>query len=44
MTNSVNIVREDNPHQEFSREELLKNAPKKDSDYFRVPKVIEQAK
>jgi aspartyl-tRNA(Asn)/glutamyl-tRNA(Gln) amidotransferase subunit C len=44
MTNSENIVREDNPHQEFSREELLKNAPKKDSDYFRVPKVIEQAK
>jgi aspartyl-tRNA(Asn)/glutamyl-tRNA(Gln) amidotransferase subunit C len=44
MTNSENIVREDNPQQEFSREELLKNAPKKDSDYFRVPKVIEQAK
>jgi aspartyl-tRNA(Asn)/glutamyl-tRNA(Gln) amidotransferase subunit C len=44
MTNAANVVREDIPNQEFSREELLKNAPKKDSDYFRVPKVIEQAK
>ncbi|PWG73840.1 Asp-tRNA(Asn)/Glu-tRNA(Gln) amidotransferase GatCAB subunit C, partial [Enterococcus hirae] len=27
------------PH--LSHERALKNAPKKDSDYFRVPKVLE---
>jgi len=44
LTNTENIVREDEIVQEYSREELLRNAPKKDSDYFRVPKVIEQNK
>jgi len=44
LTNTENIVREDEIVQEYSREELLRNAPKKDSDYFRVPKVIEQDK
>ncbi|MDP2174591.1 MAG: Asp-tRNA(Asn)/Glu-tRNA(Gln) amidotransferase subunit GatC [Bacteroidota bacterium] len=44
MTNSINIVREDIVIQEFSKEDLLKNAPNKDSDYFRVSKVIEQNK
>ncbi|MFO0399546.1 MAG: aspartyl/glutamyl-tRNA amidotransferase subunit C, partial [Sphingobacteriia bacterium] len=27
-------------YQELSHEEALRNAPKKDSDYFRVPKVL----
>jgi aspartyl-tRNA(Asn)/glutamyl-tRNA(Gln) amidotransferase subunit C len=44
MTDSENNVREDLVEQNFSREQLLSNAPKKDSDYFRVPKVIEQNK
>lgn len=44
MTSVSNNVREDIAFQEFDRDELLKNAPKKDSDYFRVPKVIEQNK
>jgi aspartyl-tRNA(Asn)/glutamyl-tRNA(Gln) amidotransferase subunit C len=44
MTDTANYVREDVVVQEFSREEILKNAPGKDSDYFRVPKVIEQQK
>ncbi len=44
LTNTENIVREDEIVQEYSREALLRNAPKKDSDYFRVPKVIEQNK
>jgi aspartyl-tRNA(Asn)/glutamyl-tRNA(Gln) amidotransferase subunit C len=44
MTDSENNVREDHVEQNFSREQLLSNAPKKDSDYFRVPKVIEQNK
>ena len=42
MTENVNILREDIVKQEISHEEALKNAPKKDSDFFRVPKVIEQ--
>lgn len=44
MTDSENNVREDLVEQNFTREQLLSNAPKKDSDYFRVPKVIEQNK
>jgi aspartyl-tRNA(Asn)/glutamyl-tRNA(Gln) amidotransferase subunit C len=44
MTDTENNVREDNVKQEFIREQLLSNAPKKDSDYFRVPKVIDQNK
>ncbi len=40
MTNSHTILREDLVIQEITHEEALKNAPKKDSDFFRVPKVI----
>jgi aspartyl-tRNA(Asn)/glutamyl-tRNA(Gln) amidotransferase subunit C len=42
MTDNVNVLREDIVVQELSHAEALKNAPKKDSDFFRVPKVIEQ--
>lgn len=42
MTDEKNVFRKDEVNQEISHEEALKNAPKKDSDYFRVPKVIEQ--
>lgn len=42
MTNTTNNVREDVVEGMVSREDALKNAPKKDSDYFRVPKVIEK--
>jgi aspartyl-tRNA(Asn)/glutamyl-tRNA(Gln) amidotransferase subunit C len=34
------VLREDEVVQTISHEEALKNAPKKDSDFFRVPKVI----
>lgn len=44
MTDTTNTVREDVVEQSFSKEQILSNAPKKDSDYFRVPKVIEQNK
>jgi len=44
MTETTNTVREDVVEQSFSRDQILSNAPKKDSDYFRVPKVIEQSK
>lgn len=37
----VNKMREDVSRNLISHEEGLKNAPKRDSDYFRVPKVIE---
>ncbi len=42
MTEEKNVFRKDEQKQDVSHEEALKNAPKKDSDYFRVPKVIEQ--
>jgi aspartyl-tRNA(Asn)/glutamyl-tRNA(Gln) amidotransferase subunit C len=44
MTDAVNVLREDVVHQEISHEEALRNAPARDSDYFRVPKVIDQNK
>jgi aspartyl-tRNA(Asn)/glutamyl-tRNA(Gln) amidotransferase subunit C len=40
MSENVNDLREDEVKDEISRAEALKNAPDKDSDYFRVPKVI----
>lgn len=42
MTDTANFLREDQVKQELTHEEALKNAPKKDSDFFRVPKVIGQ--
>jgi aspartyl-tRNA(Asn)/glutamyl-tRNA(Gln) amidotransferase subunit C len=44
MTDTSNNVRKDVVEQVVSREQILKNAPAKDSDFFRVPKVIEQNK
>ncbi len=40
MTNEVNKLREDVAKQTITKEEALINAPKKDSDYFRIPKVL----
>ena len=40
ITEEVNIMREDVTKQEITKEDALKNAPKCDSDYFLVPKVI----
>lgn len=37
----VNVVRPDEVQQRITREEALRNAPSADSDYVRVPKVIE---
>jgi len=42
MTDEVNVLREDDAVDSISQEEALKNAPKKDTDYFRVPKVLEK--
>ena len=41
MTDEKNVLREDEPKQTITQKEALKNAPKKDSDYFKVPKVID---
>ncbi|MBC5773841.1 Asp-tRNA(Asn)/Glu-tRNA(Gln) amidotransferase subunit GatC [Pontibacter sp. KCTC 32443] len=41
MTAEVNVMREDVAQNTVTHEEALLNAPKKDSDYFRVPKVLE---
>jgi aspartyl-tRNA(Asn)/glutamyl-tRNA(Gln) amidotransferase subunit C len=40
MSDSVNVLREDVAVETISKEEALKNAPKKDSDYIRIPKVL----
>lgn len=42
MTDEVNVYRQDEVKMEITQEEALKNAPKKDMYYFRVPKVIKQ--
>lgn len=42
MSEAVNVLREDEVIQTISKEEALKNAPKKDSDYFRVPKFLDK--
>lgn len=40
MTNEKNRLRDDVAEVTITHEEALKNAPKKDSDYFRIPKVL----
>jgi aspartyl-tRNA(Asn)/glutamyl-tRNA(Gln) amidotransferase subunit C len=40
MNEDINHWREDEIGQHTPQKEALANAPKKDSDYFRVPKVI----
>ncbi|MEO6306166.1 MAG: Asp-tRNA(Asn)/Glu-tRNA(Gln) amidotransferase subunit GatC [Bacteroidia bacterium] len=42
MTDEKNILREDVVEITVTQKEALKNAPKKDSDYFKAPKVIDQ--
>lgn len=41
MSHEVNVVREDKVGEHLDHEKGLQNAPKRDEDYFRVPKVIE---
>ncbi len=42
MTEEINVLRDDEVKQVITQEEALKNAPKRDSDYFRVPRVVEK--
>ncbi len=41
MSQEINALREDEPGGHLTHDEVLKNAPAKDKDFFRVPKVIE---
>ena len=40
MSEETNVLREDDVIHDITQQEALKNAPKHDSDYFKVPKVI----
>lgn len=40
MSHEVNSLREDKTEPQIPAEEVLKNAPLKNEDYFRVPKVL----
>ena len=40
MSDEVNVLREDESKETITQKEALKNAPKKDSDFFRIPKVL----
>lgn len=42
ITDFENVLREDIPRPSVSLEDALKNAPKKNENFFKVPKVIEQ--
>lgn len=41
MSHEINVMRDDVAKSELAHDEILANAPKKDADYFRVPKVLE---
>ena len=40
ITDEVNLLRADDAKTIITQKEALKNAPKKDSTYFKIPKVI----
>ncbi len=40
LSEEVNVLREDKINHEVSKENALRNAPQKDSDYFKVPTVL----
>jgi aspartyl-tRNA(Asn)/glutamyl-tRNA(Gln) amidotransferase subunit C len=42
MNGDHNVLRKDEVIQVIDHEAALKNAPKRDSDFFRVPKVIDK--
>ena len=40
LSDERNVLRNDIVKNQIKQEEALSNAPEKDSDYFRIPKVI----
>lgn len=43
MSDEINVLREDKVEGSVTREEALKNAPMKDEQFFKVPKVIRKS-
>ena len=41
MSSELNVLREDKVKQELTQEQALHNAPVNDTDYIRIPKVID---
>jgi aspartyl-tRNA(Asn)/glutamyl-tRNA(Gln) amidotransferase subunit C len=41
MSHEVNAFRDDEVKDQLDHDRALRNAPKRDDDYFRVPKVLE---
>ena len=42
LSNEINSLREDDVSGELNQKDALKNAPQKDSDYFKVPTVLKK--
>ena len=42
MSDEVNVLREDKIVETAGQQEALKNAPSKDSTYFKIPKVLDK--
>ncbi|HNR56715.1 MAG TPA: Asp-tRNA(Asn)/Glu-tRNA(Gln) amidotransferase subunit GatC [Flavobacteriales bacterium] len=42
MTDEADVLREDVASVEITKQEALANAPVKDSDYFKVPRVVDK--
>lgn len=42
LSQDTNVLREDVAFSTISKQEALKNAPQKDSDYFKVPKFLDR--
>jgi aspartyl-tRNA(Asn)/glutamyl-tRNA(Gln) amidotransferase subunit C len=42
MTDEMDVLRDDVASIEITKAEALKNAPVKDSDYFKVPRVVDK--
>jgi aspartyl-tRNA(Asn)/glutamyl-tRNA(Gln) amidotransferase subunit C len=40
VLNMVNVLREDKELPSLSREDVLKNAPEHDKEFFKVPRVL----
>ena len=41
LSHEINVLRPDEAHNTVTHQQGLSNAPRKDSDYFRVPKVLD---
>ncbi len=42
MSTEINRLRADVPTETVTQDQALKNAPQRDSDYFRIPKVLDK--